>query len=159
MSLKTRTIAFFSVLALGVPAVAAACPDEPVTPTSDGTVNAEDAPAEYTIEATAVPVKAGTQGFAIVTIKTQGGYHWNKEYPAKATVATSGDSIGVDKTEFKQTSGDFQAEETVATLKIPVNGKSAGEGTVTVDTRFGLCTDQVCLIKKASANVTVVVAD
>lgn len=159
MSLKTRTIALLSVLALSVPAVAAACPDETVTAAPEGAVSAEDAPADYTIEATAAPVKAGTEGFAIVTIKIRGGYHWNKEYPAKATVATSGDAIGVSKTEFKQTSGDFESEETVATLKIPVNGKTAGEGTLTVDTRFGVCSDKVCLIKKASANVTVVVAD
>jgi|GEM_PF-1877018 len=156
MSLKSRTIALLSVLALSAPSLGAlACSGANATEPT-----ASDAPTEYTIEATAAPVKVGSEGFAVVTIKIRGEYHWNKEYPAKATVANSGFSaIDVKKTEFKQTSGDFEAEETVATVKIPVTGKATGKETLKVDTRFSVCSDKVCLIKKASADVTVVVAD
>ncbi|TNF27390.1 MAG: hypothetical protein EP329_19505 [Deltaproteobacteria bacterium] len=157
MSLKTRTVAFLSVLALSVlPLAALACPSA----ADEGGATAEEAAAEYTIEATAEPVKVGAQGYALVTIKILGGYHWNKEYPAKATVANDGfTAIDLAKKEFKQTSGDFAAEETVATLKIPLTGKATGTETLKVDTRFGVCSDKVCLIKKASADVKVVVAE
>jgi len=163
MTLKTRNIAlpFALALALGLPALVAAAAPSASPGATDATVRAEDAPAEYTITASAAPLKVGGESIAVVTITTRGGFHWNKEYPAKATVANPNfTTVDVKKTEFKQSTGDFASvAPTIATVTIPLTGKAPGRETLKVETRFSVCSDKMCLIKTASADVTLVVAD
>jgi len=147
MSLIPRTAALLAALALAGPAAASSSAPE-------AGPSAEDAATEYTIAVSAAPIKVGAEGVATVQIKTAGGYHWNKEYPAKASIAGAAlSTVTAKKLEFKQLAGDFEAEETVAMVKIPLTGKAAGQETMSVETRFSVCSDKVCLIKKATVEI------
>ncbi|PIE17949.1 MAG: hypothetical protein CSA66_05230 [Proteobacteria bacterium] len=114
----------------------------------------------YSVAMVAAPMKAGATGAAVVTFKVDGGFHWNRDYPAKVTVADgspSGAAVKVGKRELKQLKGDFQATEDGATVKIPLSAVAAGQDTLRVDSRFSICNERMCLIKKASVDVEVVV--
>ncbi len=115
----------------------------------------------YSVSLTAEPLTVGADGVALLTFKVTGGFHWNKEYPAKATLAegsATATPVAATKREFKQLKGDFDVSEHLATVKIPLTGKVAGKDTLRVDTRFSICTERMCLIKKASVDVALVVA-
>ena len=154
MSLVIRTASLVAALVLGPPALASSGP-----PNAEA-VRAEAAPAEYSVEVEGATLKAGGAAAALVRIKAAAGYHWNKEYPAKATVTDgSAGAVEVKTREFKQLAGGFEATDGEALVRIPVAGKSAGRETLTVETRFSVCNDKVCLIKKATAEIPIVVTN
>ncbi|MCB9736308.1 MAG: hypothetical protein H6745_27310 [Deltaproteobacteria bacterium] len=138
-----------ALLLTGAAAVAAG-------PTAD---EGKPAGAEFSIKATPVKLTIDKAGNAVITIAASPGFHWNKDYPAQAVVdGADPKTVKVAKREFKQLSGDFEATETTATVKIPVVGKAAGEEQLTVNARFSVCNESMCLIKKASVEVPLAVA-
>lgn len=115
--------------------------------------------AEYRISTAPVHLEIEKAGDAVITITASPGFHWNKDYPAQVVVdGADPTTVKLDKREFKQLSGDFQSTETTATVKIPVVGKSVGEEKLTVNARFSVCNETMCLIKKASVEVPLAVA-
>lgn len=115
-------------------------------------------PDDYTIDVEPATVAVGAEGAAVVRVTALPPYHWNKEYPARVTVEDGEHpSVTIGKREFKQLSGDFEVadDESAATVRIPVTGKAPGSETLTLDVRFSVCNDKVCLIKRAAAQVAV----
>jgi len=114
---------------------------------------------EFKVAAAPATVTIGADGAAVITIEALGPFHWNKEYPATATVAEGNPrTVDVRKREFRQLAGDFEVGETSATVRIPLVGKAEGEESLRVDARFSVCTEHVCLIRTASVDVAMTVA-
>ncbi len=125
-------------------------------------VSHAEKPAEadnFTVEAKPASAAVGADGKAVFTIKVAEGYKWNKDYPAKVTVAGAPDNITLKKTTFSQMKGDFETTKEIANVAIPFVGKTAGKNTVKVAAKFSICNDKVCLIKKAETEVALNVTE
>lgn len=92
-----------------------------------------------------------------IKIDVKGGYHWNDEYPARFELKGTPEAVTVTKAALSQAAGDFKSETpTAVNVKVPALAKAAANGTVTVEAKFSICNERVCLMKKASAVVAVV---
>jgi hypothetical protein len=106
----------------------------------------------FTLRATA----AGSADGGIVNVAIDVGpeYKWNKDYPAKVEVL--GDlpaGVAIAKRLLKASEGGIAATEKQATAAIPWTGTAATGASVTVQARFSICNDRVCLMKNAKVEV------
>jgi len=111
---------------------------------------------DFTFVVSADPMKVGVRGAIVVKLDVLGGYHWNSDYPAKIEIVGAPDPLGLTKATLSQLAGDFKAQTPTAVLvSVPAEPKSAIDAPITVQTSFSVCNDRVCLMKKATAIVTV----
>lgn len=111
---------------------------------------------EFELALSAPELKVGADGQLGVKIVVKGGYHWNEEYPAKL-VFTTPTGVTLPKAELAQLKGDFKAATPqLVDVKVPATAAAAAAGEVTVEARFSICNDKVCLMKKATAKAAVV---
>lgn len=115
----------------------------------------------YQVEGAAPSVAVSADGTATITFKVSGDYHWNREYPAKVTIGKSPKVVSLDKKVFKQLAGDFEVEgegdARIARVKVPFKGVAGGIEETEVETKFSICNEKLCLIKKAALMLSFVV--
>lgn len=131
----------------------AASPAAAVAPSAESPAPAATT---YSLTVGKAEVRAGEKGEAVVSVTAAKGYKWNKEYPAKLTL-TPGSRVKLDKAEFKQLGGDFEATDARADVRVPVRADAAGEETIRGEIKFSVCNDKTCLIEKAPVEIAVVV--
>jgi|GEM_PF-5306212 len=102
-------------------------------------------------------VTVGEAGPALtLTIDVAKEFHWNQEYPAKFEVI--GDlpaGVAVPQPIVKAKDGGIKATAQKATTMIPFTRTAQAKGPVTVQARFSICNDRVCLMKSARVEVDV----
>ncbi len=103
-------------------------------------------------------LKSGASGDALVTVTPGKGWKWNKEYPASLSFAGEPSQVTLAKTSYKQLSGDFNATEKQADIKVAVTGKAAGKETLKGELKFSVCDATTCVIEKADVAINLEVA-
>ncbi|MCC6620444.1 MAG: hypothetical protein IT385_04275 [Deltaproteobacteria bacterium] len=111
---------------------------------------------DYALTVSAQPLTVGAPGAIVVKLDVKGGYKWNADYPAKIEITGAPAPLTLPKATLSQLAGDFKAETpTALVVQIPATAKAALDAPVTVSTKFSVCNDRVCLMKKASAVVQI----
>lgn len=106
----------------------------------------------FTLRATGESAQRG--GVVKVAIDVGPEYKWNKDYPAKIEVL--GDlpaGVAFDKRLLKASEGGITATEKQASAAIPWTGEASAGAKVTLQARFSICNDRVCLMKAAKVEV------
>ena len=111
---------------------------------------------DYRLSVTAADMKVGLPGAIVVKLDVLGGYKWNTEYPAKINVSGMPDTLLVPKPSFAQLAGDFKLETPHnVVVNVPIIAKAALKAPVTLDLKFVVCDERVCIVKKTQAKVVV----
>ncbi len=104
--------------------------------------------AEYVVEL--VPptdVAAGSEASFKVVVKPKGHWHFNLDFPTSVKAAAS-EGMTVAKPVQKLDDATAKSEEGGAEWAVAVTPGAAGEGTVTCDVKFAVCTETTCDPKK-----------
>lgn len=106
----------------------------------------------YTLSATATSTDGG--GAIAVTVDVAPEYKWNKDYPAKFEVLGDLPSgVAVPKRLLKAGDVGIQSDDRRAVANLAWTGEAPGGAAVTVQARFSICNDRVCLMKAAKLSV------
>ena len=110
---------------------------------------------KFKIQSSELSISAGQAGNVTFTVKPAKGFKWNKDFPAMLKLQPSGDAVGLKTTEFRGDS--FKQAEKETSVSAQVEGKVAGNGTVSGELRFSVCDEESCIIatEKVEAKVTV----
>jgi hypothetical protein len=126
-------LSFAVIVACSAPAAPAAGEDKPASGK------------QFTVEVKAAKaVKPGEKGAVEVVIKPAKGYKWNKDFPSAFALQGESPVAQFERKEWEK--DDFADDGKKATLKVPFEGREAGEATVTGKARFSVCNDETCLI-------------
>ncbi len=102
---------------------------------------------DHTFEVKVAPATTPSQpGTVTFVITPAAPWKWNAEYPAKLTL-TPAAGITVGKAVLKNQEGDFSNKDKRISAATTFSGAAAG-AIATVTGKFGLCNDNVCIIKK-----------
>ena len=84
-------------------------------------------------------------------------YHWNKEYPAKLTLA-NGTKLTLKQTSFSKTKGEIvPSGEKDGKVEITCTGKVAGKEVLKGQLKFSMCSAETCKLVKEEVQVEVTV--
>lgn len=109
---------------------------------------------EYVIEI--IPpteVLAGTESTVTVKVHPKDGWHFNLDFPTSVKVEVS-DGMKVAKAKQNLDDATSKSEEEGATWSIKVTPEKAGEGTLTCNVKFAVCTETTCDPKKETLALT-----
>ncbi len=160
MRLSTLLVASSMALAL---VVAGACKSEAAA----GASSAESAGAPmseaqkkktYDLRIEVPSVTRGKSADASVAVTPAKGYKWNKDYPAKLTFKEAPQRVSLNKSEFRQSAGDFAAKDKATAVRVGLKGQEAGEEDVIGEIRFSVCNDVSCVIEKTQVTLAVSVS-
>ena len=100
----------------------------------------------YSIEAPDLSVKVGEKGAVKIDIKPIDGYKINEQYPWKVEM-TSPENFGVENAKLGK--DKWQLSKALASISVPIEAKTAGEGEVKAKVKFSICNEDKCeLLKK-----------
>jgi hypothetical protein len=112
---------------------------------------------QYRIEAAEVRLKVGATATAKLVIKAAAGLHFNREYPAKFTVAPTAFAKST-KDKLSSKTGEVQVEGNDGVVSVPLQGLAAGAGTVEITGSFSVCSDEQCyMLRDEKLSLKVVV--
>lgn len=95
----------------------------------------------YSVSINTLPAKAGQASVATVTIKSAGGYHFNKEYPTSLKLAPP---AGVTTPKPMLKKEDAKLAENEGIFSVSLTAAAAGKLTVPGTLRFAVCTESTC---------------
>lgn len=103
----------------------------------------------YSISVQAGKGKANEKVTSVITVKSQGVYHINKEYPHKA-VLTAPDGVSVDA----KVKGSVNSE-TELTFVVVSTSAGTGKKDIAAEVKFAVCTDSTCEPKVEKVTLSV----
>lgn len=131
------------------PAAGAAAPPTPqAAPAGGDEAKEAAAPAggkQYTVVMQPVSLKNGEKKVATVRIEPAKGLKFNADFPTKFT-ATAAANAKSEKDKLTVKEGDVKIEDKVGVLSIPVVATAVGKGTISLQGRFSVCSDEQCYV-------------
>jgi hypothetical protein len=113
-------------------------------------------PPPYEIQKGPIRAAVGVPGKATVTVQAKNGWHVNDQAPITLTAKAD---PGVDLPKAKLTRADLtQSTKDAARFEIPFTATSAGNKTITAETRFVVCQEEACKPMKDTVALEVNVA-
>lgn len=112
---------------------------------------------EYTLAVSAPEMKVGEDSAIHIKVDVAPGYHWNDEYPAHFALIGAPADLELAKTSVSQLAGDFKSETpNLVNVAMKATPKAATVVPLTLEAKFSVCNQRICLIKSATAIVMVV---
>lgn len=104
----------------------------------------------FTISVNGGKGKANEKVTSVITIKSQGEYHINKEFPHKVTV-TAPEGVTVESAKVK---GNVDSD-TQLSFKVVTTSSAAGKKDISASIRFAVCTETTCNPQDEKVTITV----
>lgn len=122
------------------------------TPVGDASAGVETVTADngtqqgttYTVSVAPDKVASGA-GDVLVSIQPQGGYHWNKLFPAKVSL-TVPEGLKVKSSSFVFKEGTIQESDGNGVLTLALVNAAKGSYSLSFQGDFSFCTDEHCRI-------------
>ena len=103
----------------------------------------------YSLSVSAGKGKATEKVTSVITVKSQGAFHINKEYPHKA-VLTAPDGVTVDA----KVKGSVNSETELTFVVVSTSDK-AGKKDIAAEVKFAVCTETTCEPKVEKVTLSV----
>ncbi|MEY3015029.1 MAG: hypothetical protein RIT45_3764 [Pseudomonadota bacterium] len=144
------------------PAAGAAAPQTPQAAAPIGLAGGEAnqeaaAPAggkQYSVVVKPLTLKNGEKKVATIRIEPAKGLKFNADFPTKF-VATAAANAKSEKDKLSVKEGDVKIEDKVGVLSVPVLATAVGKGSISLQGRFSVCSDEQCYVMQETIALAV----